>query len=79
MKQNGNKSGVIIGIPALAEFLGVSIPTTYKYLKMGLPGQKIEGIWFFHKDNIEDFWRIITRKKPIISDNEIERINDEPD
>jgi hypothetical protein len=52
MKNNGNHSKVIIGIPALAGVLKVSEPTVYQYLKMGMPGIKIGGAWHFHIENI---------------------------
>ena len=40
--QNGNKSGLIIGIPDCAKFLGVSVPTIYNYLKIGGYCEEIE-------------------------------------
>ena len=76
MTNNGNRSGLIVGVRAVAEFLNVSHPTIYRYLKMGMPGTRIDGIWFFHKANIEKFWSSITCRKPILTeDDEKEFLN----
>ena len=76
MNRNGNKSGLIIGINPLAQFLGVSEPTVYEYLKMGMPGQKIRGNWHFHKIHIEAFFMALTKSRPDQNEinSEIEKI-----
>ena len=58
-----NSTGLIIGIPKLAEYLKCSVPTVYKYIKLGLPGERVDGQWHFHIENIERFWKDTTNKK----------------
>ena len=73
MRQNGNKSGVIKGIPKLAEFYGLSIPTIYKYMNLAypLPGIKIDGQWLFHIENVDNWFKKITLQKPDLSGEKI--------
>lgn len=51
---------VIIGIPKLSDCLGVSPTTVYKYLNLGMPGNKINETWHFHLDNISEWFRVKT-------------------
>ena len=47
------RTGVIVGIPNLAEYLNVSRQTVYRYLSLGMPGNKIGDTWHFHSENVE--------------------------
>lgn len=60
------KTGLIIGIGTLADYLNVSRPTIHKYLKNGMPGLYVRsdigkrGTWHFHAENIETWWKVQT-------------------
>jgi len=57
------KSRVLIGLASLCSYLGVSRPTVYKYLQIGMPGRRIAGVWHFHADHVEEFFRRLTIQK----------------
>lgn len=57
------KSRVLIGLASLCSYLGVTKPTIYKYLRMGMPGVRIAGTWHFHADHVEEFFRRLTIQK----------------
>lgn len=60
------KSRVLIGLASLCAYLGVTKPTIYKYLKLGMPGVRIGGTWHFHADHVEEFFRRQTiQREPI--------------
>jgi len=59
-----NKSGLLDGKDEISEFLnGAGDKKLKKYLKAGLPVLIEDGRWLAHKDNIEEFFKIYTRKK----------------
>ena len=60
MANDPQKTGLIVGIPRLAEYLNVARPTVYRYLGLGMPGNKINDTWHFHIDNIEGWFRAKT-------------------
>lgn len=64
------KSRVLIGLASLCSYLGVTRPTIYKYLKMGMPGVRIQGTWHFHADHVEEFFRRLTIQKEKIGGEE---------
>ena len=57
------KSRVLIGLASLCSYLGVTRPTIYKYLRMGMPGIRVAGVWHFHADHVEEFFRRLTIQK----------------
>lgn len=57
-----DKSGVMVGIGTVAKFLSVSEKQVYSFLKWGMPGSKISGVWYFHKNNVETWWVGMTGK-----------------
>jgi len=59
-KMNDQKTGVIIGIPNMAEYLSVSRQTIYRYMGLGMPGNKINDTWHFHIKNVEEWFQIKT-------------------
>jgi hypothetical protein len=66
------RSEVIIGIETVAGFLGVSRNTVYGYLRMGMPGVRINGLWHFHAANVDGWFRAVTAKRmpqAVISEN----------
>lgn len=60
MNNPQSKSGLMIGIGSVAEFLGVSEKQIYNFLRWGMPGGRLNGVWYFHKENVETWWRGIT-------------------
>lgn len=63
---NENVSKIIKGIPKLAEFYGLSVPTIRKYMSLPypLPGVKIDGQWLFHIENVDAWFKKITLQNP---------------
>jgi predicted transcriptional regulator len=63
------KTGLIIGVGTLADYLNVSRPTVYRYLRAGLPGYYVQadaakrGTWHFHIENVEAFFKKLTAIK----------------
>jgi len=55
MQNNGAK--LVIGIENLAEALGVTKPTVYQYIKLGMPCNRIGNRFHFHLDNV-NLWLI---------------------
>jgi hypothetical protein len=74
-QNNGHHSKVIIGICELAKFLNVSEPTAKQYLKMGLPGIKINKTWHFHTANINKWFEKVTWAKADPKDDDLEPVN----
>ena len=72
---SGQKSRVLIGLASLCAYLGVTKPTIYKYLRLGMPGVRIAGTWHFHADHVEEFFRRLTIQKDRI--NAPEELEDE--
>ena len=67
------KSRVLIGLASLCSYLGVTRPTIYKYLRMGMPGVRIAGTWHFHADHVEEFFRRLTiQKEKIDSEHDLD-------
>jgi len=65
MNEFSHKSALISGIKDLCNYLNISQPSFYKWLKRGLPVENIDGRWYGHKGNIDDFLARITKpKKP---------------
>ena len=58
-KDNGNRA--LFGKKAILEYLKVGEPAFRTFIEMGMPAQVINGRWYAHKDNIDEFWRTLTR------------------
>ena len=48
---------IIFGISSLEGWLGISRPVIYDLIKLGLPCDKLNKTWVFHKDNINDWFK----------------------
>lgn len=57
---NPKSKKVLIGVQAICEYLQISEPTFYKFTKMGLPANVIDGRWYAHGDNLDSFFQQIT-------------------
>jgi len=73
MNHAPDKSGVLIGIGSIAAFLGVSEKQIYRFLSWGMPGGKINGVWYFHKSNVERWWIGATAKSVRLDPEELKR------
>ena len=51
---------ILIGVQAICDYLQISEPTFYKFIKVGLPANVIDGRWYAHADNLADFFQKIT-------------------
>ena len=57
---NGIKK-VLTSKEEIMEYAGLSKHTYGKFLKLGMPVLYIDGRCYAHKDNIDDFFKAITR------------------
>lgn len=55
---------VLIGIQAITYYTGISKPTFYELIKHKFPANCIAGTWYAHKENIENYFKSITRTPP---------------
>lgn len=61
---------LLIGIKAISSYLTISKPTFYKFIREGftlsdgrkirMPATVIDGLWYAHTDNLDEFFKIIT-------------------
>lgn len=57
-------TSLLIGINQIVAYIGVSKPTFYRLARKGLPANLIDGTWYAHKDNLDNYFKIITSKPP---------------
>lgn len=58
------KTGLLVGKSEISRFLGdASDYMMKKYLEMGMPVVIEDKRWLAHKENIEEFFKMYTRKK----------------
>jgi len=61
------KSKLLITAGSIMQYLDISRPTFYKWLKKGMPATLIEKRWYAHQDNLDEFFKKMTKtssKKP---------------
>lgn len=51
---------VLSGLDQIIEYIGISKPTFYQLVKMGMPARLVNKRWYAHKDNINDFFKRFT-------------------
>jgi len=57
------KSGKILkGIKEIAAALDISPPTVMNLIKKGMPAIQINGVWYAHIENIEEWFRRVSMK-----------------
>jgi len=59
--RNGRKT--LIGLSSILEYMEVSKPMFYQFVEMGLPARVINSRWYAHKENIDEFFKQITRHR----------------
>jgi len=59
--KNGSKT--LIGLNSILEYMDISRPMFIQFIEMGLPARIINKRWYAHKENIDDFFKAITRHR----------------
>ena len=54
-------SKLLIGMEAITGYLKISRPLFERFIKNGMPVLRIESRWYAHADNLDDFFKRITR------------------
>lgn len=63
-KKHNDQSGLLVGKGEISIFLGgASDHMLKRYLELGMPVVIEGGRWIAHKENIEEFFKLYTRKK----------------
>ena len=57
----GQASKLLIGMEAITGYLKISRPLFERFIKNGMPVLRIESRWYAHTDNLDDFFKRITR------------------
>jgi len=57
--RNDNK--ILNGRGEIEQYLNVSKRVFYQFLEMGLPARVINKRWYAHKDNVDEFFKKLTR------------------
>jgi len=53
---------LLIGVDQIAERCGLSEKQFYVWLSLGLPARKVNGRWYAHQSNIDDYFRAVLKK-----------------
>jgi len=61
MMNNPNMKKVLTSRQEIMDFIGISQYLFKKFIKLGMPVLYLNGRCLAHKDNIDDFFRSITR------------------
>lgn len=65
MKQQAPRTPLLVGMKNIVDRFEITRETFYVFLAMGLPVRKINGRWYGHEDNINEFLRKKTLGPPI--------------
>jgi len=65
--KNGSKT--LIGLSDILNYMKIGKPMFYQFVEMGLPARVINNRWYAHRENIDEFFKQITRH----AENEIPR------
>jgi len=61
--QMGKAPGILTSKEEIMEYIGCGERLLAQYVSMGLPILSIMGRWVAHADNIDQFFRAITRRR----------------
>ena len=67
---------VLKGVDRIRHYIDPENPISkdkvIEFIKMGMPARKIGEVWYTHTDNVDDFFKVITRVKasPDMFENE---------
>lgn len=53
---------LLIGSQQIMTYLQVSKTTFYKFIKLGMPAIVIDGRWYAHAENLDEYLKAVTRK-----------------
>jgi len=56
-----NNNRLLKSSQEIMEAYDLSRPAFQKFIGLGLPARRIDGKWYAHMDNIDDFFRKLTR------------------
>ena len=64
--------GLLVGSQQIMDYLGIARPSFTEFVKMGMPAVSINGRWYAHQKNLDDYFLALTRKtmKEIPEDSE---------
>jgi hypothetical protein len=48
---------IVIGLKAMAAHLNVAPPTISGYIKLGMPSHRLNGVWHFHLDLVDNWFK----------------------
>lgn len=54
--------GLLVGQQQIFDYLGIAQPAFYEFIKMGMPAVSINGRWYAHQKNLDDYFIALTRK-----------------
>lgn len=58
------QNGPLFTISAITSYLGgMSKNTFYRWVKRGMPAIVVDGCWVAHTDNLDDYFRYISKAK----------------
>ena len=61
MTPNPPNPNILIGLEEILTYLRLARHTFYKLVSLGLPAVVINGRWYSHKENLDQFFREVTR------------------
>jgi len=53
----------LVGKKAIADYMHLTEKTLPAFLDLGLPAAKINGRWYAHTENVDSFFKRLTKKK----------------
>lgn len=59
----GHQRRLLVGRQEILDYLGVGKQVFADLLRLGLPAAVIGGKWYAHTDNLDEFFRRITRRR----------------
>jgi hypothetical protein len=64
MNEHVKCDNLLIGLNAIIIYTGISKGTFYTLLKHKFPAYPLNGTWYAHKENIDNYFKQITSKPP---------------
>jgi hypothetical protein len=58
----GNDRRLLAGKQEILKYLGIGHQAFQDFIKMGLPAQVFQNKWYAHVDNIDDFFKHMTKR-----------------
>lgn len=54
--------GLLVGSQQIMDYLGIDKKPFYDFVKLGMPAVSINGRWYAHQKNLDDYFMSLTRK-----------------